>query len=132
MAIKLWTKVFHHREVFDRWVTHGRPEDKGLTYQRLMLPAPFHDQIWKLRYSKLPIPVLSPFEAKRLATNPPGNGWWKPGPLGSPTNYAIYALAEYLTQELGDYPDRPYTWSNFVTGWGQGVTGCVRSGKGVY
>ncbi|KAF3908247.1 hypothetical protein AA313_de0204653 [Arthrobotrys entomopaga] len=110
--------VFHHREVYDSLVTHGRPQDKGLIFQRLMMPTPYHDQIWKLRYSNLPIPVLSPFEAKRLATNPPGNGWWKPGPLGSPTNYAIYALAEYLTKELGEYPDRPYTWSNFVTGWG--------------
>ncbi|EPS43912.1 hypothetical protein H072_2048 [Dactylellina haptotyla CBS 200.50] len=110
--------VFHHREVSEAMTVNvpGRAGEPRLK-KYLMLPTPYHDQIMVSRVDKISVPVLSPWEAKKLASNSPGSGWNRPGPLGSPTNYALYALAEYVTKQMGEYPDRPYLYSSWASGW---------------
>ncbi|EPS43744.1 hypothetical protein H072_2253 [Dactylellina haptotyla CBS 200.50] len=69
------------------------------------------DYVWRDRQDAVNgIPVMTPFTAKRLATNKAHEQYLSSGALGSPTNYALYVLAVYLTREMEEYPDLPYHW----------------------
>ncbi|KAK6526144.1 hypothetical protein TWF281_011180 [Arthrobotrys megalospora] len=79
---------------------------------------PTHDCIWaKKNRSNRKIPTLAPWSAKKLATNPAHGEIISSGPLGNPTNYGLFSLAEYITKEIGDYPDRPYVYNSKHSWW---------------
>lgn len=115
-ALHIVHAVFHLREItshlwYDRTTTRGK---------LALLPEwPHHAQIYSNadrpdQGSKLP--VFTPWQAKQLATNGPDERWedkegWSwayAGALGSATNWALYTLAEFLTEHLRDYPAGPY------------------------
>ncbi|EPS39900.1 hypothetical protein H072_6319 [Dactylellina haptotyla CBS 200.50] len=114
-ALWLVHAVFHVREVFTALTVNKGRVPKTPGFQKLMLPFPHHD--WIQPWSGISKAVLGPWQAKAAALNIPEGDWMTPGPLGNPTNYGLYALAEYLTIQLGDYPDRPYFIASNYTGF---------------
>ncbi|KAK6526142.1 hypothetical protein TWF281_011178 [Arthrobotrys megalospora] len=105
---ELWLvhAIFHVREVYYNLGTET-PPSKEKIFNHLINQQPFHDYVKRdLRFPSDEA-VLGPWAAKKLATNRVGRTWQSAAALGSPANYAFYALAEYVQSEIGEYPYLP-------------------------
>ncbi|KAJ6256222.1 hypothetical protein Dda_9057 [Drechslerella dactyloides] len=110
--------AFAHAIFHTRLVTKGMIENEapfGIGEPRKMVfEWPHHDLVetgfntghWTL--------VVNPWTAKKLALDRPTNAD-QAAALGSPTNFALYALAQYLMEELGEYPYAPMHFSEGFT-----------------
>ncbi|KAF3140741.1 hypothetical protein TWF569_002911 [Orbilia oligospora] len=115
---ELWLlhAIFHVREVYFRLPTQIVDPGANIHSKYLLVPPPFHDYVRVgYRYGGV-VPVLCPWSAKKLATNGVGRRWENSGPLGSPANYALYILAEYIRRETKEYPYSPSRF-RMARGW---------------
>ncbi|KAK6346521.1 hypothetical protein TWF696_006646 [Orbilia brochopaga] len=107
----LW---FAHAIFHTRFVTKGMVEGfhQGSFKKRrkMIYEWPHHDSVETEYNSNHWTLVVNPWTAKKLALNYPTDADGAAA-LGSPTNYALYALAQYVMEQLGDYPYGPRHYS---------------------
>ncbi|KAK6508006.1 hypothetical protein TWF481_006425 [Arthrobotrys musiformis] len=117
---ELWMlhAIFHVREVYYQLPTTRVWLGSPKLARYLIAPPPFHDYVEiDPRYTTAKVPVIGAWEARKLALNGVGKTWEKSGPLGSPTNFAFYILASYVTKQMGEYPVYPSRYSLRSFSW---------------